>query len=120
MLTQETIDAFNTRLTVNLNTIKSMRPSELDRVKAQGSTAEALLKNRDLALFVHQYKFELTDALIAITGHTQEDNNKRVAVSNQLAGIDGFVSSLQRAMYMKNKVVNLQQDPTSNFNKEVL
>jgi hypothetical protein len=120
MLTQETIDAFNTRLTVNLNTIKSMRPSELDRVKAQGSTAEALLKNRDLALFIHQYKFELTDALIAITGHTQEDNNKRVAVSNQLAGIDGFVSSLQRAMYMKNKVVNLQQDPTSNFNKEVL
>jgi hypothetical protein len=120
MLTQETIDAFNTRLTVNLNTIKSMRPSELDRVKTQGSTAEALLKNRDLALFIHQYKFELTDALIAITGHTQEDNNKRVAVSNQLAGIDGFVASLQRAMYMKNKVVNLQQDPTSNFNKEVL
>ena len=120
MLTQETIDAFNTRLTVNLNTIKQMKPSELDRVKSQGSTAEALLKNRDMALFIHQYKFELADALSAISGHTVEDNNKRVAVSNQLAGIDGFVSSLQRAAFMKNKVVNLQQDPTHNFNKEVL
>lgn len=120
MLTQETIDAFNTRLTVNLNTIKQMKPSQLDQVKSQGSNAEALLTNRDLALFIHQYKFELADALTAITGHTQEDNNRRVAVSNQLAGIDGFVASLQRAAYMKNKVVNLQKDPTSNFNKEVL
>lgn len=115
MLTQETIDAFNTRLTVNMNTIKTMKPSQLDQVKAQGSNAEALLKNRDLALFIHQFKFELTDALISITGHTEEDNSKRVALSNQLSGIDGFVASLQRAVYMKNKVVNQQYDPTSNL-----
>lgn len=114
MLTQETIDAFNTRLTVNLNTIKSMKPSELDRVKAQGSQAEALLTNRDMALFIHQFKFELTDALTAIGGYTEEDNNKRVAISNQLAGIDGFVASLQRAVYMKNRVVTLQTAPTPN------
>lgn len=120
MLTQETIDAFNTRLTVNLNTIKTMRPSQLDQVKSQGSNAEALLTNRDLAMFIHQYKFEITDALTSITGHSEEHNNQRVALSNQLAGIDGFVASLQRAVYMKNKVVNLQKDPTSNFNKEVL
>ena len=120
MLTAETIDAFNTRLTVNLNTIKTMKASELDRVKSQGSNAEALLKNRDLAMFIHQHKFEIADALTAITGHSEQDNNQRVALSNQLSGIDGFVASLQRAMYMKNKVVNLQQDPTSNFNKEVL
>jgi hypothetical protein len=113
MLTQDTIDAFNTRLTVNMSTIKSMRPSELDRVKAQGSVAESLLKNRDLALFIHQFKFEVADALVAVTGHTQEDNNMRVALSNQLSGIDGFVASLQRAVYMKNKVVT-QKEPTSN------
>lgn len=119
MLTNDTIEAFNTRLTVNLNTIKTMKPSQLDQVKSQGSTAEALLKNRDLALFIHQYKFEVTDALTAITGHKEEDNNQRVALSNQLAGIDGFVASLQRAVYMKNKVVTQQTEPTSNF-KEVI
>ena len=115
MLTQETIDAFNTRLSVNLNTIKTMKPSELDRVKSQGSLAEALLKNRDLALFIHQYKFEIADNLTAITGHTEENNNQRVAFSNQLAGIDGFVASLQRAVYMKNRVVTLQTEPAPNL-----
>ena len=119
MLTQDTIDAFNTRLTVNLNTIKTMKPSQLDQVKASGSNAEALLKNRDLALFIHQYKFEITDALSAITGHKEEDNNQRVALSNQLAGIDGFVASLQRALYMKNRVVTLQTEPAPNFKENV-
>ena len=114
MLTQETIDAFNTRLTVNLNTIKTMKPSELDRVKSQGSIAEALLKNRDLALFIHQHKFEIADALTAISGHTEEDNSRRVALANQLSGLDGFVASLQRALYMKNRVVTLQSEPTLN------
>ena len=115
MLTPETIDAFNTRLTVNLNTIKQMKPSQLDQVKSQGSTAEALLTNRDLALFVHQFKFELLDTLSAITGYTEENNNQRVAISNQLAGIDGFVASLQRAVYMKNRVVTIQQSPAPNL-----
>jgi hypothetical protein len=114
MLTQETIDAFNTRLTVNLNTIKTMKASELDRVKSQGSNAEALLKNRDLAMFIHQHKFEIADALTAITGHSAEDNNQRVALSNQLSGIDGFVATLQRAVYMKNRVVTLQTEPAPN------
>jgi hypothetical protein len=113
MLTPEAIDAFNSRLTVNLNSIKDMTPSDQDRVKAQGSQAEALLKNRDFAVFVHQYKFELTDVLVAITGHTLDDNNRRIGVANQLSGIDGFVAALQRAVYMKNKVVSLQ-NPASN------
>jgi hypothetical protein len=112
MLTNETIEAFNSRLTVNINTIKTMAPSEQDRVKSHGSEAEALLKNKQLALFIHQYKFELTDQLVAITGHTEEDNNRRIGLSNQLAGIDGFISSLQRAVYMKNRVVTQQTGPT--------
>ena len=114
MLTNDTIEAFNTRLTVNLNTIKTMKPSQLDQVKANGSNAEALLTNRDLALFIHQYKFELTDALSAIAGHAEADNNQRVALSNQIAGIDGFVATLQRAVYMKNRVVTQQTAPTHN------
>jgi hypothetical protein len=108
MISNEAIEAFNSKLTVNLNTIKTMRPQDLDRVKSHGSAAEALLKNKDLALFVHQYKFEVLDSLTAISGYTEEDNNRRVAFSNQLAGVDGFIASLQRAVYMKNKVVTLQ------------
>jgi len=114
MLTQETVDAFNTRLTVDLNTIKTMRPAQLDQVKSQGSNAEALLKNRDFALFVHQYKFEILDAITGVTGHKEEDNSRRVALSNQLAGIDGFVAALQRAVYMKNRVVTNQATTTGN------
>ena len=120
MITPDTIEAFNTRLTVNLNNIKKMTASELDRVKSQGSNAEALLKNKDLALFVHQWKFEVLDQLTAVTGHTPDDNAKRIALSNQLAGIESFVASLQRALYMKNRVVTLQTEPTEKFNKETL
>lgn len=108
MISNEAIEAFNSRLTVNINTIKTMKPQDQDRVKQHGSAAEALLRNKDLALFVHQYKFELLDAITSIAGYTEEDNNRRVAFSNQLAGVDGFIASLQRALYMKNKVVTLQ------------
>lgn len=120
MLKSETIEAFNTRLTVNLNNIKTMTPSELDRVKTHGSSAEALLKNRDMALFVHQWKFEVLDQITAISGHSPDDNAKRIALNNQLAGIDSFVASLQRAVYMKNKAVTLQQEPVDNFNQETI
>ena len=61
MIEQAAIDAFNSRLTANLNTIKTMTPAQQDQVKVQGSNAEALLKNRDLALFIHQWKFETLD-----------------------------------------------------------
>jgi uncharacterized protein YwqG len=114
MLTPEAIDAFNTRLTVNLNNIKTMTASELDRVKSHGSTAEALLKNRDLALFIHQHKFDVVDQLTQISGHSVDDNSRRIAFSNQLAGIDSFVATLQRAVYLKNRVVTLQTEPTYN------
>lgn len=111
MMTPETIEAFNTRLTVNLNTIKTMKPSQLDQVKHLGSQAEALLKNRELAQFIHQYKFEILDAIAAITGHTPDDNARRIALSNHLAGIDGFVQSLHRAVFMRNKVVTQHAEP---------
>ena len=111
MIAPETIEAYNSRLNVNLNNIKTMTHGQLDAVKAQGSEAEALLKNRQLALFIHHYKFDLADTLSAIAGHTPDDNNRRIAIGNQLAGIDGFIASLQKAVYMKNRVVTQQTAP---------
>ena len=106
MITPETIDAFNSRLTVDLNSIKKMTPSQLDAVKTYGSQAETLLKNRDLAMFVHQFKFEVSDQLANIRGHTPEDNLQRIALSNELTGIDNFINTLKRAVYYKNKIGN--------------
>ena len=111
MINQDAVDAFNTRITANLNNIKTMSPGQQDAVKDHGSRAEALIKNRDLAMFIHQFKFELCDQLAAINGYTAEDNNKRIAISNQIGGIDSFISSLQRAIYLKNRVVTIQTQP---------
>ena len=118
MLNQEAVTAFNGRLTVNINNIKSMTPAQLDRVKAHGSQAEALLKNPDFAMFIHQYKFELNDEAAAIQNHAAEDNSRRVAIANRLSGIDGFVASLQRAVYLKNRVVTLQTPAEPTVNQE--
>ena len=111
MISNEAIEAFNSRLTVNVNTIKTMKAQDQDRVKQHGTAAEVLLKNKDFAYFVHSFKFEVCDALVEIKTHTADDNTLRVALSNQLSGIDSFISSLQRAVYLKNKVVSLEQKP---------
>jgi hypothetical protein len=114
MLTEEAVEAFNSRINVNINNIKTMSAGQQDQVKAAGSRAEALLKNRDFALFVHQYKFELNDEVSAILNHGPDDNNRRIAIANRLSGIDGFVASLQRAVYYKDRVVKQQTAPAHN------
>lgn len=111
MINQETVAAFNSRMTVNINNIKTMTPSQLDQVKNWGSQAENLLKNKDLAQFIHEYKFQIADELAALRDYTRESNEKRIALSNHLSGIDGFVTLLQQAVYYKNKVVS-SQNPT--------
>ena len=108
MIDPGVIEAFNSRQTVDLNSIKTMTAAEQDRVKTTGSAAENLLKNRDFAVFVHQYKFEVCDQLSEIVGHTVEDNLLRIALSNQIRGIDAFVNTLKRSVYFKNRVVTLQ------------
>mgnify|MGYP003344000004 CR=1 FL=1 len=108
MIETDVVEAFNKRLTVDLNNIKKMTPAQLDRVKSMGSQAESLLKNKDFAFFVHSFKFECVDVLTEISTHTEADNAQRVAISNQLAGIDGFIKSLKRAVYFKNRVVSQQ------------
>lgn len=109
MIQPDTIESYNRRMTADLNSIKTMTAGQLDQVKAYGSQAEALLKNRDLAMMIHHFKFDIMDQLTAMSGHDPDSNNRRVALSNQLTGIDAFVASLQRAVYMKNRVVQQQE-----------
>jgi hypothetical protein len=106
MINNDAIDSFNHRLTANLGDLQKLTASQRDNVKAHGSKAETLLLNKDIAMFIHQAKFDIMDQLSAIRGYTEEDNTRRVALSNQLAGIDSFIAGLQRAVYMKNRVVN--------------
>ena len=106
MINENSIEFYNTRLTVDYSNLKNLAPSQKDRVRHYGSQAESLLKNKDLAMFIHHYKFELADALGSIRGHSPDDNMQRVAISNQLAGIDEFVNSLKRATYIKTKLGN--------------
>jgi hypothetical protein len=108
IINDDVIEAFNKRLNVDLNNIKTMSPSQLDRVKEIGSQAENLLRNRDFAYFVHIFKFDRIDVLAEVGAHGIEQNNERIAISNQLTGLDEFVKSLKRAVYFKNKVVSLQ------------
>jgi len=110
MLDQEVIDAFNARPKIDLNSIKKMTPSQLDKVKTWGTQAENLLANREFAMFVHQFKFEMMDALSEIRAHSEQDNTTRIAVANQLAGMESFIAMLRRAKYMKDRVVT-QQNP---------
>lgn len=113
MIDQTAIDAYNSRITATISTLDRMTPSQQDSVKNHGSKAEALLKNHDLVQFIHQFRFEVADSIAAVSGHDTESNARRVALSNQLSGMDAFVASLQRAVYMKNRVVSQQDGPRS-------
>ena len=106
MINENTVDYYNSRLTVDYSNLKSLTASQQDKIRHYGSQAEALMKNKDLAMFIHHFKFELADTLASIRGHTVEDNMLRVAISNQLVGIDDFVNSLKRSVYLKNKIGN--------------
>ena len=112
MIQDDVVEAFNTRMTVDLNNYKKFTPAQRDQAKKYGSDAEALLKNRELALFVHHFKFDLADGLITILGHSTDDNARRVAVANQLTGMDAFIASLKRAVIMRNRIV--EWDNTQN------
>ena len=111
MIEDTTIEAFNSRFTVDLNNYKKFTPAQRDQAKKYGSDAEALLKNRELALFVHHFKFDLADGLITIPGHSADDNARRVAVANQLTAMDAFIATLKRAVMMRNRIIEWESDP---------
>ena len=106
MIDENTVDFFNSRLTLDYSNVNKLTPSQKDKIRNYGSQAENLLKNRDFAMFVHHYKFEMADSLASIRGHQPEDNAQRIAMSNELAGIDNLVNSLKKAVYLKNKLGN--------------
>jgi hypothetical protein len=114
LIDEELTQAFNAKPRIDINKIKTMSPGQLDAVKVYGSGAENLLANKDFALFIHHFKFDIANELSGINGHTSDDNCKRVALAHNIAGIDKFVSSLQRAVYFKNSAVSLQNAPTEN------
>ena len=120
MISTEATEAYNSRLTVDLSKISELTAAQRDQVKSYGSQAEALIKNRDLAMFIHHYKFLLADTLSEMGGHTAEANAERVAMGNSLAGITGFVNSLKRAVYYKNKVIAWEQSATAPLQKNEL
>lgn len=120
MISDDAVEAYNTRLNFDITNIAQLTASQRDQVKNYGSQAEALLKNRDLAMFVHHYKFGLADALGELTVHTQEANTERIAAANNLAGINGFVNTLKRAVYYKNKIIAWEQADHSTVQKSEL
>jgi len=108
MISEEAVDAYNKRLTIDTSNIKKLTPSQRDAVKQYGSLAEALMKNRDLAMFIHHFKFEVNDAMANIRTHSTEANAERIALANQLSGIDSFVNTLKSAVYKKNVLVRAE------------
>jgi hypothetical protein len=113
MIDNNIIDFYNSRLTVDISQPSKLTASQRDQVRHYGSLAEGLLKNKDLALFVHHFKFSLADELAAIRSHGPDDNARRIAVSNELVGIDNFVNSLKRAVYLKNRIGNTNEVPNT-------
>ena len=120
MISEEAIEAYNTRLTVDVSSVDKLTPSQRDAVKTYGSQAEALLKSRELGQFIHHYKFLLADIQSELSAHTAEANSERIAIANQLVGVTGFVNSLKRAVYYKNKVVAWEQAPQHSNQKSEL
>lgn len=116
MINEEVVEAYNRRLTIDLSNLKNLSASQKDAVKNYGSLAEALIKNRDLAMFIHHYRFEVNDQLVAITQHTAEANAERIALANQLAGVDAFVNSLKRAVYRKNRLSDAEKAQINETN----
>ena len=108
MISKEAVDAYNSRLTIDTSNVGKLTPSQRDAIKMYGSQAEALLKNRDLAMFIHHFKFEISDMMISVRAHNDEANAERIALANQLSGIDSFINSLKSAVYKKNKIIKAE------------
>lgn len=114
IIDDELTQAYNQKPRLDINSIKTMTPGQLDQIKSYGSAAENLLTNKDFALFVHHFKFDLASDLSGITGFTEEMNQRRISIAHNLGGIDKFVDSLKRAVYFRNRVVSQQTAPAEN------
>jgi hypothetical protein len=113
MINENSVEFYNNRLTIDFSNTKKLTTSQLDQLRNYGSQAENLLKNKELAMFIHHHKFELADTLASIRGYGPDDNQQRIALANELTGIDNFINSLKRAVYLKNKIGNVNVDTQS-------
>lgn len=111
MIDAAATQAYNSRVRATVADLDRLTTSQADAVKNHGSRAEALLANADLVQFIHQYRFEVCDAIAGITAHDPDSNARRIALANHLAGMDAFIATLQRAVYMKDRVVKTQEGP---------
>lgn len=114
MISEEAVDAYNKRLTIDTSNPKRLTPSQRDAVKSYGSLAESLLKNRDLAMFIHHFKFEVNDAVANIRTHTADANAERIAFANQLSGIDSFINTLKSAVYKRNQLLKSENSQNNS------
>jgi len=117
MINEELTQAFNAKPKLDPTSLRKMTPGQLDGVKVYGSAAENLLKNKDFALFVHHFKFDMADTMTSVIGHTPEENAMRLALVHNIGGIEKFVAYLQNAVQYKNRAVN-QQSPADKNEKE--
>jgi hypothetical protein len=92
--------------------ISKLSPSEQDKVKQTGSKAENMLNNTELLSFIQVYKYNLVKELTALNGFSEEQNSKRLGITQQIVGVEGFVDYLAKQVERKNKVVTLQNGPT--------
>ena len=51
--------------------------------------------------------------MVGIRSHTEEANAERIALANQLSGIDSFVNSLKSAVYKKNMMIKVENAPNT-------
>lgn len=89
---------------------QDLTPAQRDQIRAQGDHAEALLANQHLTEFLYHFRFTVMDALSGITSHDADANARRIALANQLSGIDAFQDGLRRAVSLRNRVVNTQSN----------
>lgn len=107
MLTPEQIAAHNSR--VSITNVSKLTTEQQDRAISVGYDADRLLADPNLAMFINSFKFDIIDELGGLSSHTDEINNKRIGLSNQLSGVERFVEYLQRASILKDRLVTIQK-----------
>jgi hypothetical protein len=91
-----------------MNKLDKFSAHQRQKVKSAGEQARLLLANPDFAKFIYQYKFELLDGMDAVQGYTEVEDNRRLALTHQVAGIQGFVDMLHRVVHYGSKAGNIE------------
>lgn len=63
-----------------------------------GNSAQNVMNTRDVGIMWYLYKTQLSKNIANVRGHDEVANNTRIALSNQLACIEGFAAFLHQAV----------------------